>query len=103
MVYHLWDVGTRFYYGQFDDEAAVLTLVRSLIDHDGRGYADDLELIVGEGGDDNLSGAPLIDRAYSEMLHYLRSPTHQVTEETWLPANHPSFRVHMPRWDATTA
>ncbi|HEY7034457.1 MAG TPA: hypothetical protein VH482_24180 [Thermomicrobiales bacterium] len=68
MAYHLWDVGTRFYYGQFDDEAEVMTLVRSLIDHYGRDYAADLELIVGEGGDDNLTGAPLAERAYSKEL-----------------------------------
>ena len=29
MTYHLWDVGTRFYYGEFDDEAAVMALGRS--------------------------------------------------------------------------
>jgi hypothetical protein len=68
MVYHLWDVGTRFYYGQFDDEATAMTLVRSLIDHYGHEYATELELIVGEGGDRNLTGSPLIERAFSQEM-----------------------------------
>jgi hypothetical protein len=65
MTYHLWDVGTRFYYGQFDDEGDVMALVRSLLAHYGDAYADELELIVDEGGDHDLSGPSLVERARS--------------------------------------
>lgn len=63
MTYDLWDVETRFYYGRYEREDDVLHLVATLIDHYGDHYADDLELVVGEDGGDNLTGLALVERA----------------------------------------
>ena len=68
MKYDLWDVSARFFFDRFDSEDEALTFVRSLIKEYGEPYADDLELVIGEGGDHNLSGASLVARAKSAAL-----------------------------------
>jgi hypothetical protein len=65
MKYTLWDIETSNQFGQFEDEIEVLTLIRTLVDHYGARYAEDLGL--GRVSDDGvilepLSGAALIAR-----------------------------------------
>lgn len=65
MQYDLWDTETSNYFGHFEDEREVLSLVRTLITHYGDQYASELGL--GRVSDDGevlepLSGAALIAR-----------------------------------------
>jgi hypothetical protein len=65
MKYNLWDTETSNSSGQFEDEAEVLRLVRTLVDRYGKTYADGLGL--GRDTDDGeilepLSGANLLAR-----------------------------------------
>ena len=65
MKYTLWDIETSNQFGQFEDEVEVLTLIRTLVDHYGARYAEDLGL--GRVSDEGvilepLSGAALIAR-----------------------------------------
>ena len=65
MIYTLWDIETSNQFGEFEDETEVLTLIRTLVDHYGARYADDLGL--GRVRDEGvilepLSGAALIAR-----------------------------------------
>ena len=46
MTYELWDVATGNCIGRFGSEIDALARVRTLLDHFGPGYADDLELGV---------------------------------------------------------
>jgi hypothetical protein len=65
MKYTLWDIETSNQFGQFEDEAEVLSLVRTLVNHYGPRYAEDLGLgRVSEDGVifEPLSGAALIAR-----------------------------------------
>jgi len=65
MKYTLWDIETSNQFGQFEDEKEVLTLVRTLANHYGARYAEDLGLgRVSEEGTilEPLSGAALIAR-----------------------------------------
>ena len=62
MKYDLWDTETSNYFGRFEDEKEVLTLVRTLVHQYGNDYADDLGLgrVTDEGKIlDPLSGAAL--------------------------------------------
>lgn len=68
MKYDLWDVSARFFFDRFASEEEALTFVRSLLGEYGEPYADDLELVIGEGGDQNLSGTVLVERAKSGAL-----------------------------------
>lgn len=70
MQYNLWDTETSNYFGQFEDEKQVLTLVQTLVDHYGDRYAEDLGL--GRVTDEGeilapLSGAALVARV-NEVL-----------------------------------
>ena len=68
MMYDLWDIEARFFfdrYDSYDSEEVALGVVRALLDERGDDYADDLELVIGEGGQENLSGTALIRRARS--------------------------------------
>lgn len=51
-----------------------MTAVRALLDQYGDPYANDLELVIGEGGDENLSGAALVARIRSSTLHLAVEP-----------------------------
>ena len=65
MTYTLWDIETSNQFGQFEDEGEVLALVRTLVNHYGPRYADDLGLgRVSEDGAilEPLSGEALIAR-----------------------------------------
>jgi hypothetical protein len=65
MTYTLWDTETSNQFGQFEDEGEVLALVRTLVNHYGPRYADDLGLgRVSEDGAilEPLSGEALIAR-----------------------------------------
>jgi hypothetical protein len=65
MKYTLWDIETSNQFGQFEDEIEVLTLIRTLVDHYGARYAEDLGLgCVSDEGVilEPLSGAALIAR-----------------------------------------
>ncbi len=65
MKYTLWDTETSNQFGQFEDENEVLALVRTLVNHYGERYAEDLGLgRVNEEGVilEPLSGAALIAR-----------------------------------------
>jgi hypothetical protein len=44
MRYSLWDTETSNQFGQYEDKAEVLTLVRALVRHYGEGYAEGLSL-----------------------------------------------------------
>src|SRR5262245_36317608 len=66
MKYTLWDTETSNSFGAFEDEKEVLALVRTLVDHYGEQYADDLGLgrVTDEGKIlPPLSGIALITRA----------------------------------------
>ncbi len=79
MKYTLWDIETSNQFGQFEVETEVLTLVRTLVNHYGARYAEDLGLgRVSEDGVilEPLSGAALIARA-EEVL-----PDHQPAGES---------------------
>ena len=65
MKYDLWDVEARFFFDRFGSEEEALAVVRELLEENGEAYADDLELIIGEGGDQNLTGEALVRRARS--------------------------------------
>jgi hypothetical protein len=63
MKYTLWDTETSNQFGQFEDEIEVFTLIRTLVDHYGACYAEDLGLgrVTDEGVIlEPLSGAALI-------------------------------------------
>ena len=65
MKYDLWDIEARYFFDRYDSEDEALRVVSALLDERGDGYAGDLELVVGEGGHENLTGAALIQRARS--------------------------------------
>jgi hypothetical protein len=70
MTYNLWDTATGNSFGQFEDVRQVLTLVKTLVDHYGEEYAEDLGLgrITDEGTIlEPLSGAELVARV-NEVL-----------------------------------
>jgi hypothetical protein len=69
MKYDLWDVPARFFFDRFTSEDEAFAFVRALLDEYGEPYANDLELVIGEGGERNLSGAALIARARSSTPH----------------------------------
>lgn len=72
MIYDLWDVEVNRYLGRFEDESEALVLVRTLVNHYGAAYADDLELggISVEGEVlEPLSGPALIARADTVLAH----------------------------------
>ncbi len=65
MTYTLWDIETSNQFGQFEDESEVLALVRTLVNHFGLRYADDLGLgrLTADGAIlEPLSGEALIAR-----------------------------------------
>ena len=67
MTYTLWDTATSNRFGQFEDERDALALVRTLTNHYGARYADDLGLgrVTPEGAIlEPLSGAALIARVH---------------------------------------
>jgi len=76
MKYDLWDTSARFFFDRFSSEEEALAVVRSLIDQYGEQYADELELAIGEGGDRNLSGPALVERARSRTPHLAVKPNH---------------------------
>lgn len=63
MNYELWDIAASFFLGRFESEEAALRFVQRVLDEEGDAYADNLELAVGEGGAQNLSGAALAVKA----------------------------------------
>jgi hypothetical protein len=82
MKYTLWDIETSNQFGQFEDEIEVLTLIRTLVDHYGARYAEDLGL--GRVSDDGvilepLSGAALIARV--EQVLASRPPADESENE----------------------
>lgn len=65
MTYTLWDTETSNQFGEFEDEREALALVRTLVNHYGARYADDLGLghVTADGTIlEPLSGADLIAR-----------------------------------------
>jgi hypothetical protein len=76
MNYDLWDISARFFFDRFATEDEALTFVRALLDEYGEPYANDLELVIGEGGNQNLSGAALVALARSRAprLDYAAEP-----------------------------
>ena len=62
MTYDLWDIGARFFFDRFLSEEEALAYVARLLEEYGDTYAEDLELVVGEGGQRNLSGRSLVER-----------------------------------------
>jgi hypothetical protein len=64
-TYRLWDTDVNRLFGTFDDEAAALELVRTLLNRYGEAYAEDLAL-GGEQRDGSfgppLTGAALVAR-----------------------------------------
>lgn len=76
MKYELWDISVRFFFDRFAPEDEALAFVRALLDQYGERYANDLELVIGDGGDENLSGAALVARARSRSPHLAFKSTH---------------------------
>ena len=74
MTYELWDMAARFLFDRFASKDEALAFVRALLDQYGDPYAADLELVIGEGGDRNLSGAALAARARSAASHLVAKP-----------------------------
>jgi hypothetical protein len=65
MIFSLWDTETSNQFGQYEDEAEVLRLVRTLVRHYGEGYAKDLSLgRINEAGKvlEPLTGTALLAR-----------------------------------------
>jgi hypothetical protein len=65
LKYNLWDTEVGRYLGEFSDEKEALHLVRILVGHHGKEYAEDLSLgCVAEDGTygEPLSGAELLAR-----------------------------------------
>ena len=65
LTYNLWDTEVGRYLGEFSDEKEALHLVRMLVGHHGKAYAEDLSLgCVAEDGTygEPLSGAELLAR-----------------------------------------
>ena len=46
MFYELWDVGVGKGLARYQSDAQMAGLIRSLLDHHGSNYADDLDLLV---------------------------------------------------------
>lgn len=82
MTYTLWDIETSNHFGQYEDEKEVLALVRTLVNHFGARYADDLGLgRVNEEGVilAPLSGAALIARVDEVLAN--RRPADKSADE----------------------
>lgn len=75
MKYDLWDISARFFFDRFASENEALTAVRALLDEYGEAYAGDLELVIGDGGEKNLSGAALVARARSNESNLAARPS----------------------------
>jgi len=75
MRYDLWDISARFFFDRFASEVEALTFVRALLDQYGDAYADDLELVVGDSGADNLSSESLVARARSGAPELAAKPS----------------------------
>ncbi len=74
MTYELWDIAARFFFDRFTSEDEALAFVRTLLDQYGDAYAADLELVVGEGGHQNLSGTALAARSRLVTLPLATKP-----------------------------
>lgn len=82
MKYTLWDIETSNHFGQFEDEKEVLSMVRTLVNHYGARYAEDLGL--GRVSEDGvilapLSGAALIARVEEVLAD--RRPADESADE----------------------
>jgi hypothetical protein len=70
MRFELWDAEARFLLGRFASEEDALMFARTVLSVEGEAYAANLELVIGEDGARNLTGAALVERAKALDLAY---------------------------------
>jgi hypothetical protein len=59
----VWDIDARFFLGRFASEEEVLRCIGHVLDEEGDVYADNLELVSGDEGTQNLTGVDLVKRS----------------------------------------
>ena len=70
MRFELWDAEARFLLGRFASEEDAVKFARTVLSVEGEAYAANLELVIGEDGAQNLTGAGLVDRVRALDLTY---------------------------------
>jgi hypothetical protein len=59
----VWDVDAHFFLGCFVSDEEALRFIGRVLDEEGEVYADNLELVRGSDGSQNLTGVDLLKRA----------------------------------------